>query len=199
MPAFKITFLLIAVVLSSGCQGYFPQRRVLISDHPSGQPVGVTLASFPAELRAYTILKLVEPDERTALQDLAAKIAAEQRSSERSRLVCDYNRRLALAVRHVLVPEPPATVVVTQTKLNPTIKVSTGTNAGGELTLTAEQAATNLGKMTPEELKAYFAYLSYIAARNLDGQPDTNFNRFLLDLAVAGSPSSTTTNKVQGQ
>jgi hypothetical protein len=177
------SILLIATATSTGCTT-LPQRRVLISNHPQSQKTGITLASFPADLRAYTILRQVDPKFVKELSNQLDDIRKAD-GEVRERMISDFNRAFDLHITHTLLPEAPARVVVTLKKMNPELSVTTsGSTPGGTIKTVMEQDATDLGAMPESELKSYLAYLGFIQTANNRNLVDKEFNEFLLKLVA---------------
>lgn len=177
----------IPILALVGC-ATLPQRRVLISDHVHSQ-TGITLTSWPADLRAFPMLAKVDPDQVAELSKLASEIKDTASPARKIRLTENFNRQFNLHVHYVLLPEAPARTVVSLEKLDGEIKVDPKELADGKAELVAEQAVLDRGAMPYSELKAYLAYLAFIQTANNDSKTDSVFNQFLLDILQIAEPS----------
>lgn len=181
----RILLTTLALSLLAGCAA-IPQRRVLISSHPSDDNPAVTLASFPAELRALMVIQTFTPEDQKSLKAMAEEIhkldTQGDPAHKRSALVDDFNRMARVAAKSVIIPEVPARVVVSMSKLAPKLAASPNGTDKVELSLEALQAVTKLGEMPANELKAYLAYLTVVQAHN-QGTCDSGLTSFFKGLA----------------
>lgn len=155
----------VSLILLTGCAD-LPQRCVKISSHPSQQDAAVIVASFPADLRAYTLVRSPLTAAQQADLKQEADIIATKQGRERTLKIDDFNRKRQIYYQYSIAPEPPARVVVSSSKIAPSLAFSPGSSNTVTMSLEALQEVTKLGDMPDNELKAYLAYLSFIEAHN---------------------------------